>query len=87
MRVGLGGGRVCAGLIKHVCHGSAGFADAAQAPVEFTTAPALAVPKALAHAGVTTDDIDFHEINEAFACVVLANMQVGPGTGCLRCGH
>ena len=53
-----------------------GFADAAQAPIEFTTAPALAVPKALAHAGVTTDDIDFHEINEAFACVVLANMQV-----------
>lgn len=53
-----------------------GFGDAAQAPIEFTTAPSLAVPKALAMAGVNGADIDYHEINEAFASVVLANMQL-----------
>jgi len=52
-----------------------GFGDAARDPVEFTTAPADAVPRALAHAGVAAGDVDFHEINEAFAVVALANAQ------------
>lgn len=51
----------------------AGFADAAQDPLWFTTAPALALPKAIANAGITKDDVDFFEINEAFSVVVLAN--------------
>ena len=50
-----------------------GFADAAQDPIWFTTAPALAVPKAIKNAGITADDVDYYEINEAFSVVVLAN--------------
>jgi acetyl-CoA C-acetyltransferase len=53
-----------------------GFADAAQEPHAFTTAPALAIPKALAHAKVTPDQIDFYEINEAFSVVSLANIKL-----------
>lgn len=49
------------------------FADAAQAPEWFTTAPAKALPKALAKAGLSTSDISFWELNEAFAVVGLAN--------------
>ena len=41
-----------------------GYGDAARDPVEFTVAPADAVPRALKHAGVSSNDIDFHEINE-----------------------
>lgn len=52
-----------------------GFADAAQDPIWFTTAPSLAVPKALAHAGVEKSDVDFWEVNEAFSAVALANQQ------------
>jgi acetyl-CoA C-acetyltransferase len=52
-----------------------GFADAAQDPIWFTTAPALAIPKAIKNAGLTADDIDFYEINEAFAAVALANQK------------
>jgi acetyl-CoA C-acetyltransferase len=52
-----------------------GFGDAAQNPEDFTTTPSLAVPRALQNAGVSASDIDFHEINEAFAVVVLANMR------------
>ncbi|KEO72562.1 acetyl-CoA C-acyltransferase [Anditalea andensis] len=52
-----------------------GFADAAQDPIWFTTAPALAIPKAIKHAGLTADNIDFYEINEAFAAVALANQK------------
>jgi acetyl-CoA C-acetyltransferase len=48
------------------------FADAAQAPEWFTTAPTLAAPIALERAGLTMDDIDFFEINEAFAVVTMA---------------
>lgn len=48
-------------------------ADAAQAPEWFTTAPAKALPKALAKAGWTNDDVDLWELNEAFAVVGLAN--------------
>ena len=51
----------------------AGFADAAQDPLWFTTAPALALPKAIKNAGLEQNDIDFYEINEAFSVVVLAN--------------
>lgn len=53
-----------------------GYADAAQEPVWFTTAPAKALPKALAKAGVDIKDVDFFEFNEAFAVVGLANMKI-----------
>ncbi|KAE8550290.1 hypothetical protein EYB25_006514 [Talaromyces marneffei] len=53
-----------------------GFADAAQQPSKFTTSPALAIPKALKKAGVTLDQIDAFEINEAFSVVALANMKL-----------
>ncbi|MCA1750275.1 MAG: acetyl-CoA C-acyltransferase [Cryomorphaceae bacterium] len=52
-----------------------GYADAAQAPEKFTTAPSKAIPKALAKAGLSTGDIDFWELNEAFAVVGLANIK------------
>lgn len=52
------------------------YADAAQEPVWFTTAPSLAMPKALKKAGLTIEDIDAFEINEAFSVVALANMQL-----------
>ncbi|MEP7220433.1 MAG: thiolase family protein [Bacteroidota bacterium] len=44
----------------------------AQAPMEFTTAPVEAINKVLARAGLTIDDIDLFEVNEAFAVVALA---------------
>jgi len=53
-----------------------GFADAAQEPKWFTTAPAKALPKALAKAGVSQDEIDYFEFNEAFSVVGLANMKI-----------
>ena len=53
-----------------------GYADAAHEPEWFTTAPSLALPKALAKAGVSQDDVDFFEFNEAFAVVGLANMKI-----------
>src|SRR5690606_11280352 len=49
------------------------YGDAQQAPEWFTTAPAQAIPAALAHAGVRADEVDFYEINEAFSVVSLAN--------------
>ncbi|MCB0690158.1 MAG: acetyl-CoA C-acyltransferase [Saprospiraceae bacterium] len=48
------------------------FADAAQEPDWFTTAPTLAVPKALKMAGLDKNDVDFYEVNEAFAVVTMA---------------
>jgi acetyl-CoA acetyltransferase len=45
-------------------------------PIEFPTAPAHAVPRALAMAGLKASDIDMWEINEAFSVVVLANIKV-----------
>lgn len=51
------------------------FADAACAPVDFGVAPALAMPKALKHVGLTFDDMEMIEINEAFSAVVLANIK------------
>ena len=54
------------------------FADAAQAPEWFTTAPTLAAPLALERAGLTKADIDFWEVNEAFSVVPLAfNAELG----------
>ncbi|KAL1619761.1 erg10, acetyl-CoA C-acetyltransferase [Neofusicoccum ribis] len=53
-----------------------GWGDAAQNPSKFTTAPALAIPKAFEHAGVGIGDIDAFEINEAFSVVALANMKL-----------
>lgn len=53
-----------------------GYADAAQAPEWFTTAPALAIPKALKLAGLSLEDIDYFEINEAYASVPLSLMQL-----------
>lgn len=49
------------------------YADAEQAPEWFTTAPSKAIPKALAKAGKSLNDVDFFEINEAFSVVSLAN--------------
>jgi acetyl-CoA C-acetyltransferase len=53
-----------------------GFGDAEQLPVDFSTSPSLAVPVAVKNAGCTLNDIEYHEINEAFSVVVLANMQL-----------
>jgi acetyl-CoA C-acetyltransferase len=52
------------------------YADAAQAPEWFTTAPSLAVPKALAKAGLTTENVDYWEFNQAFSVVGLANAKI-----------
>ncbi len=52
------------------------FADAAQAPEWFTTAPAKALPKALDKAGLKIEDISFWELNEAFSVVGLANNKI-----------
>lgn len=52
------------------------YADAAHEPEWFTTAPAKALPKALNKAGLTLDDVDFFEFNEAFSVVGLANMKL-----------
>jgi acetyl-CoA C-acetyltransferase len=52
------------------------YADAAQEPKWFTTAPAKALPKALEKAGLTVADVDYFEFNEAFAVVGLANAKI-----------
>jgi acetyl-CoA C-acetyltransferase len=53
-----------------------GYADAAQEPEWFTTAPAKALPKAMAKAGKSLDEVDFFEFNEAFSVVGLANTDI-----------
>ncbi|MNQ42281.1 putative acetyl-CoA acyltransferase [compost metagenome] len=53
-----------------------GYADAAQEPKWFTTSPALALPKAVKKAGLSIDDVDYFEFNEAFAVVGLANAKI-----------
>ncbi|UZH55036.1 acetyl-CoA C-acyltransferase [Salinimicrobium tongyeongense] len=53
-----------------------GFADAAQDPEKFTTAPAIALPKALKKAKISQEEVDFFEFNEAFSVVGLANMKI-----------
>ncbi len=70
-------------------------ADAAQEPKWFTTAPAKALPKALALADLTLDAIDWLELNEAFSVVGLANIKllgldpekVNPNGGAVSLGH
>lgn len=51
------------------------YADAAQSPEWFTTAPSIAIPKALAKAGMQIADVDYWELNQAFAVVGLANIK------------
>lgn len=54
-----------------------GWGEAARAPIDFTIAPALAVPKAIKHAGLSgVEDVDFFELNEAFSVVGLANAKL-----------
>lgn len=53
-----------------------GYADASQEPKWFTTSPAKALPKALAKAGISQDQVDYFEFNEAFSVVGLANAQI-----------
>jgi acetyl-CoA C-acetyltransferase len=53
-----------------------GYADAAQEPKWFTTSPAKALPKALAKAKLTIEEIDFFEFNEAFSVVGIANTKI-----------
>src|SRR5690554_481682 len=53
-----------------------GFADVAQDPIWFTTTPSSAIPKALQHARLSANDIDYYEINEAFAAVAIANQRI-----------
>lgn len=72
-----------------------GYADAAQEPKWFTTAPAKALPKALDKAGISISEVDYFEFNEAFAIVGLANMkllglkdsQVNVNGGAVSLGH
>lgn len=72
-----------------------GYADAEQAPEWFTTTPAVAVPKAVQKAGLTMSDIQFWELNEAFAVVGIENsrrMKLDPATvnvngGAVSLGH
>lgn len=53
-----------------------GYADAAQEPEWFTTAPAKALPKAIAKSGVSLDQVEYFEFNEAFAVVGMANTDI-----------
>ena len=72
-----------------------GYADAEQAPEWFTTTPSLAVPKAVQKAGLAMTDIDYWELNEAFAVVGIENtrrMQLDPAKvnvhgGAVSLGH
>ncbi|MEO6187605.1 MAG: acetyl-CoA C-acyltransferase [Ginsengibacter sp.] len=71
------------------------YADAEQAPEWFTTTPSLALPKAIKKAGMTTGQIDFFELNEAFSVVGIVNtqkMQLDPSKvnvhgGAVSLGH
>ncbi|MEJ6711523.1 MAG: acetyl-CoA C-acyltransferase [Flavobacteriales bacterium] len=71
------------------------YADAAHEPEWFTTAPAKAIPLALSKAGLTSNDISFWELNEAFSVVGLANIakleldaaKVNVNGGAVSLGH
>lgn len=52
------------------------YADSAQAPEWFTTSPSLAIPKALKQANLNLSDMDYLEINEAYASVILSNREI-----------
>ncbi|RZB54538.1 putative acetyl-CoA acetyltransferase, cytosolic 2 isoform C [Glycine soja] len=60
----------------HVIAKIKGYGDAAKAPELFTTAPSLAIPKAISNAGLDASQIDYYEINEAFSVVALANQKL-----------
>ncbi len=67
-----------------------GMADAEQHPSQFPTTPALAVPKALANAAVTQQEVDYWEINQAFAVVDIVNQRLlgldgARYSGCTSC--
>lgn len=72
-----------------------GYADAAQAPEWFTTSPAVAIPKALKQAGLRLEQMDFAEINEAYASVILSiqhllhipTEKINPYGGAVALGH
>lgn len=72
-----------------------GYADAEQAPEWFTTAPSLALPKAIAKAGLQPSDIAYWELNEAFSVVGIENtrrLKLDPATvnvhgGAVSLGH
>lgn len=72
-----------------------GFADAAHDPMWFTTAPSLAIPKAMKVAGVESKDVAYYEINEAFSAVAIANniklgldaQKVNVNGGAVSLGH
>ena len=72
-----------------------GYADAEQAPEWFTTTPSIAVPKAVAKAGLKMEDIQYFELNEAFSTVGLVNArkmgltaeQVNANGGAVALGH
>jgi len=72
-----------------------GYADAEQAPEWFTTSPSLAVPKAVAKAGLKMEDIQYYELNEAFSVVGIVNSQkmhlkpeqVNANGGAVSLGH
>ena len=53
------------------------YEDAAVAPIDFAIAPAKCIDKLLNVSGLTMKDIEYHEINEAFSAVALANMKLG----------
>ena len=53
-----------------------GFADAEQAPIDFTTAPSLALPKAMQMAGMQLSHVDLFELNQAFSVVSIANQRI-----------
>lgn len=67
---GLGFDRLCADQIVRGCRGGVGAKTCTlnpqpvRRPVDFTTAPSLAIPKALKFAGLTVNDIDLWEINQ-----------------------
>lgn len=66
-------GKVCKDLGLTPLFKIRGYGDAARDPVEFTIAPSDAVPRAVKQAGLTLKDVEYHEINEAFSVVPLAN--------------
>ncbi|MEO7266340.1 MAG: acetyl-CoA C-acyltransferase [Ferruginibacter sp.] len=71
------------------------YADAEQAPEQFTTTPSIAVPKAVKKAGLEMKDIEYWELNEAFAVVGIENsrrMKLDPSKvnvhgGAVSMGH
>lgn len=53
-----------------------GYEDSEVAPIDFAVAPSKAIQKMMSKSKVTMKDVDYHEVNEAFAAVALANMKI-----------